>query len=55
MTAIIKCKEDTRARTYEDATIAYIDNGDIRFVNITDSRGWTNSYRINDIERLELR
>lgn len=55
MTATIKCKDENKKRVYENASIAYIDNGATKFVNITDSYKWTDSYRIEDIEFLEVK
>ena len=51
----IKCKDEKTWRKFEYVNVKYIDNGKIRFINVTEESGWVTSFRINDIECVEIR
>ena len=50
----IKCKGDVTEQRMTPAGVRYVDNGHIKFVNVVDDSGFTTSYRISDLEILEV-
>ncbi len=50
----IKCKGDVPVQRMTPAEVRYVDNGYIKFVNLVDDSGFTTSYRISDLDFLEV-
>lgn len=51
----LKCKDEGSWRKYQFVSVKYIDNGTIRFINVVEASGCTTSFRINDIEYVEIK
>ena len=51
----LKIKDEATWRKYSAVKVKYIDNGTIRFINVIEASGWTTSFKLSDIEYIEVK
>lgn len=51
----LKVKDKLVWNHHENVTVRYIDNGTFQFINVVEQSGWTTSYRVNEIEMVDVR
>lgn len=51
----LKCKDEKAWRKFSFVKVKYIDNGTIRFINVIEESGWTTSFKLTDIEYIEVK